>query len=131
MINNFIIGKRASSNFFIKMETMLDLDKRLYKLSQRFFGFTTGAWQTLPKLDYILVFKTMYVKCESCSIDEFESDQGATYQLSLVHHKSKKIIVHETSVLQEALDMAKNLQVKFKLPLRDAATNRRMPKWIK
>lgn len=130
-MNNIVIGKRASSNFFIKMETALDLDKKLYKLSQRFFGLTSGAWQALPKIDYILVFKTMYAKCESCSIEEFESDQGATYQLSLVHHKSRKIIVHETSILQEALNMAKKLQIKFQLPLRDAATNRRRPKWIK
>ncbi|MDF2449743.1 MAG: hypothetical protein K0R26_2247 [Bacteroidota bacterium] len=87
-----------------------------------------SACKSLPKGDYLLLFKTSYVKCESCSVDDFESSR--TFQLSLVYNKNRKLIIHESSNLKElsqwALDAAKAL----KLRIRDSASDRRNPKWI-
>lgn len=130
MSEEIIIGKRASSNFFIKMGTMINLEKRLYKLYERTLGTPSGTWKLLPKLDYVLLFKTLYIKCEGCSLEDFDNDKGAIYQLSLVYNKNRKIIVHETIVKNEVFSLAEKLSNYFNLKIRDSASDRRNPKWL-
>lgn len=123
-----IIGKRANSNFFIKMGTQIDLENRLYKMYERTFGITSGTWKALPKLDYILFFKTLYIKCEGCSPEYFDNDKGAIYQLSLVYNKNRKIIAHESEIKNEVFLRAEKLSKYFKI--RNSASDRRTPKWL-
>lgn len=130
MSEELIEGKRASSNFFRKMGTLLDLEKGLYKAYESVFGFTSGVWKKMPKFDYVLLFKTLYVKCEGCSPEDFENDNGAIYQLSLVYNKNRKLIVHESKVKTEVFSLAKKLSAYFKLKIRDSATDRRNSKWL-
>ncbi len=125
-----VIGKRASSNVFIKMATYLDLEKKVFKLSERTFGIPSGIWKPIPKLDYILVFKTLYIKCEGCSPEDFDNDKGSIYQLSLVYNKNRKIIVHETNLKNEIFTLAEKLSSFFKIKIRDSASDRRNPKWL-
>lgn len=112
------------------MGTMINLEKRLYKLYERTLGTPSGTWKLLPKLDYVLLFKTLYIKCEGCSLEDFDNDKGAIYQLSLVYNKNRKIIVHETIVKNEVFSLAEKLSNYFNLKIRDSASDRRNPKWL-
>ncbi len=130
MEHEIIIGKRASSNFFRKMGTQLDLEKGLYKAYESVLGMTSGSWKKTPKFDYILLFKTLYIKCEGCSPDDFEDGQGAVYQLSLVYNKNRKLIVHESKQKEEIFALAEKLKSFYHLKIKDSATDRRNPKWM-
>lgn len=130
MEEQIIIGKRASSNFFRKMGTLINLEKGLYKVQESIFGLTSGVWKKMPRFDYILLFKTLYIKCEGCSPEDFETDNGAIYQLSLVYNKNRKLIVHESKIKDEVFSLADKLADFFKIKIRDAASDRRNPKWL-
>ncbi len=130
MKEEIIVGKRASSNLFRKMGTLIDLENRLYKAYDSFLGLTSGTWKSMPKFDYVLLFKTLYIKCEGCSPEDFESDNGAVYQLSLVYNKNRKLIVHESKIMTEVFSLAEKLSSFFNIKIRDAASDRRHPKWI-
>ncbi|MCA6435174.1 MAG: hypothetical protein IM600_13190 [Bacteroidetes bacterium] len=130
MENQYIKGVRASSNIFRKLGTYLDLKKGLYKNYERIFGITIGSWQKLPRLDYILMFKTLYIKCEGCNPEDFEDEHGSVYQLSLVYNKNRKLIVHESTHKQEIVALAKSLKSFYQINIKDSASDRRNPKWI-
>jgi hypothetical protein len=130
MKEEIIIGKRESSNFYRKMGTVLDLEKGLYKAYESVLGITSGTWKKMPKFDYILLFKTLYVKCEGCEPEDFDDGKKAVYQLSLVYNKNRRLIIHETKLKDEVFSLAQKLSSFFHLKIRDAASDRRNPKWI-
>lgn len=130
MEEQIIIGKRASSNFFRKNGTLINLEKGLYKAYQSVLGLTSGTWKKMPKFEYILLFKTLYINCEGCSPEDFENDKGTIYQLSLVYNKNRKLIVHESKMKEEIFSLAEKLQLFFKIKIRDSATDRRNPVWL-
>lgn len=130
MKEEIIVGKRESSNFFRKMGTLLNLEKGLYKAYESVLGITSGTWKQMPKIDYILVFKTLYVKCEGCEPEDFDDGKKAVYQLSLVYNKNRRLIVHETKIKDEVFKLAEKLSSFFHLKIRDAASDRRNPKWL-
>lgn len=130
MEEQIIVGKRASSNFFRKMGTLINLEKGLYKVYESVFGMTSGSWKKMPKFDYVLLFKTLYIKCEGCSPEDFEDDNGAIYQLSLVYNKNRKLIVHESKVKDEVFSLAEKLRSFYNIKVRDAASDRRNPMWL-
>lgn len=125
-----IEGKRANSTFLRKLGTILNLKEGVYKNYDRFLGLTSGSWKKMPKIDYVLLFKTLYIKCEGCSPEDFENDQGAIYQLSLVYNKNRKLIVHESKIKQEVFSLAHQLSNYYHVKIRDSATDRRNPTWI-
>ena len=130
MKSDIIIGKRASSNFFRKMGTQLDLVNGLFKVYESFLGMTSGSWKKAPKFDYILVFKTLYIKCEGCVPEDFEDGHGAVYQVSLVYNKNRKLIIHESKNKDEVFSIVEKLKSFYQIKVKDAATDRRNPKWI-
>ena len=130
MNKEIIEGRRASSNCFRKMGTLIDLEKGLYKAYESVLGLTSGVWKKMPKFDYVLLFKTLYIKCEGCSPEDFEDDNSAIYQLSLVYNKNRKLIVHESKVKADVFLLAEKLSTYFKLKIRDSANDRRNPKWL-
>lgn len=123
-----IQGKRASSNWIRKFGVLLDTQNKTYKKQETFFGIHFGEWKILPIIDYILIFKTLYVKCETCTIEDID-DQGI-YQLSFVYNKNRKLIIHESNNKQEVFKLAKNLAQEFKVSMRDSASNRRKAIWL-
>jgi hypothetical protein len=130
MEDTIIIGKRASSNFFRKMGTQLNLEKGLYKSYESVLGMTSGSWKKTPTFDYILIFKTLYIKCEGCVPEDFEDGHGAVYQLSLVYHKNRKLIIHESKQKEEIFSLAEKLKKFYHIKIKDAASDRRNHKWI-
>jgi len=131
-MENYIVGKRqAVSNWLRQFKTFVDLEKRTYKIQESLLGiFKWGDFEPLPEINYILVFRNVFVKCEGCSIDEFENSPSAYFQVSMVHHTNRRIIVHETRNKEEAFDIAKNLGSKLRLKIKDSATDRRQAVWI-
>lgn len=122
-----ISGKReAISNWFRKFGTeILPLENK-YRTKESLFGiFKWSHESSLPNIDYVLIFRNVFAKCEACSIDEFENSIHAYYQVSLVHHKNRRIVVHQTKNKQEALSMAQKLSQQFGKPLRDATIKSR------
>jgi hypothetical protein len=80
------------------------------------FGvFSWGNYQPLPELDYVLVFKTSFQGCEACSMDEYDK---LFYQVSLVYKKRRRIIVHETKDLNEAIEKGRLLSKQLHLNLK-------------
>ncbi len=125
-----IIGKYAASNFFLRRGVILDTDKKCFTKSNKIISLFTfyEDCQRLPKLDYILMFRTLYAKCEPCELEDF--DTTSMIQLSLVYNKNRRLIVHETRNFQEIKELAKQLSDVFNLRVRDSATDRRSPKWL-
>ncbi|MCE3260329.1 MAG: hypothetical protein K0S12_1970 [Bacteroidetes bacterium] len=127
-----IKGKRKGiSNWFRQFGTYVDPEKRMYKLQERFLGIIRwGDFEPLPKVDYVLIFKQLFAKCEACSIDEYENNDYSFYQVSLVHHNTRRIVVHETDNKDEAFNMGHTLAVALQTRLKDSASSRGQSKWL-
>jgi hypothetical protein len=131
-MKNLIIGKRdALSNWIRQFVTIIDIEKKAYKLQEGLFGlFKWGTFKPLPKIDYVLIFRSLFVKCEACSIDEYENNPNAYFQVSLVYNKNRKIVVEETKNKEEAFTLAKEIASGLKTKLRDSATIRGKSTWL-
>jgi hypothetical protein len=127
-----IIGKRdALSNWIRQFATIIDIEKRIYKIQESLLGiFKLGRYKPLPKIDYVLVFRSLFVKCEACSLDEYESNPNAYFQVSLVYNKNRKIIVEETKNREDAFILAKEIASGLNTRLRDSATVRGKSTWL-
>lgn len=131
-MKNLIIGKReAVSNWIRQFSTIIDIQKRAYKLQEGFLGiFKWGKFEPLPKIDYVLIFRSLFVKCEACSIEEYETNPNAYFQVSLVYNKTRRIVVEETKNRQEAFALAKIVAAGLNTRLRDSATQRGKSSWL-
>jgi hypothetical protein len=131
-MNYLIIGKReAISNWIRQFITIIDIEKRVYKLQESLFGlFKWGAFKPLPKIDYVLIFRSLFVKCEACSMDEYENNPNAYFQVSLVYNKTRKIVVEETKDKAEAFALAMEVASGLKTRLRDSASIRGKSTWL-
>lgn len=121
-----ISGKRKGiSNWMRQFKTFIDTQKMCFKEEEGLFGiFKWGQFRPLPPLDYVLVFRQFFTKCETCTFDETDVDNTSYFQISLVYRKNRRIIVHETRSKDEAFGMAQRLAECFLLPVRDSATKR-------
>ena len=127
-----IFGKYSASNFFMKRGIELDLDNNTYKVSEKLFSIIPipGKTISIPKADYLLIFKTLYAKCEACELEDFENGNGSVYQLSLVYNKNRRLIIHETKKKQEIFELAKMISENMQLRIKDSASNRKQPVWL-
>ncbi len=125
-----IKGKYANSSIALKQGIVIDLQKRIYVIITTLFGLFRfrDKPKPLPPVNYILLFRTLYNKCQSCNIADFEND--SVIQLSLVYDKNKKLIVHEGYDMQYMLNLARQLSAELKVDVKDAATDRRKPRWL-
>jgi hypothetical protein len=126
----FVIGKYASSNFFYKQEVILDLNQKCLNHKNTFlwlFVFKTKC-NPLPLIDYVLVFRTLYAKCETCSIEDFNN--SSLLQLSLVYNKNRRIIIHESQNQNIIFEKAKLISQYLNLKIRDSASQRNKSIWI-
>jgi len=125
-----ISGIFKASNFFVQQGLTLDTDEKCYHKSNKIVKLFTinEPCKRLPKLDYILMFRTLYAKCEACSIEDFEN--SSVVQLSFVYNKNRKLILHESKNFEEVKLMAEQLAKEFKLRIKDSASDRRNSKWI-
>ena len=126
-----IKGDYATTNLFVKRGIEIDLGKNSFRKINKLFHLfkLKAASESLPKINYILLFKTAYAKCEPCTLADFEN--SSVVQLSLVYDKNKKLIVHETDNIESAKQLARQLSNELKISIRDSATDRRNPKWLK
>lgn len=126
-----IIGyRKALNNWLRQFKVIVDLEKKIYKIEESLLGiFKWGSFKPLPELNYVLVFRSFYAKCEACSLDENESD--TYYQVSLVHHKNRRIITHETKNKTEAFLYADKLSKGLHLGIKDAASVPGQSTWKK
>jgi len=132
-MDHLITGKRdAVSNGIRQFVTVIDIEKRLYKLQEGLLGlFKWGTFKPLPKIDYVLVFRSLFAKCEACSLEENINDNpNAYFQVSLVYNKSRRIIVRETKNREEAFVLAGELAQALRTKLRDSATTFRKSSWL-
>lgn len=129
--SEIIIGYRKALNTWLRQfKVIVDLEKRLYKVEESLIGiFKWGQFKPLPELNYVLVFRSFYAKCEACSLDEHESD--TFFQVSLVHHNNRRIITHETKDKAEAFLIAGKLSEGLKLNIKDSASVRGQSSWKK
>jgi len=129
-MNSLVIGKRSAiSNWLRQFSTIIDLENKLYKVQESMLGiFKWGTFKPLPKIDYVLVFRSFFAKCESCSLEEYEAN--SYFQVSLVYKNKHRIIVHETRKKEEAFSMAKNIATGLNTHLKDSATDKRQSVWL-
>lgn len=126
-----IKGHYSTSNLFVKRGIEIDLEKNRFRKVNKLFQLfnVNDVFNELPKIDYILLFKTAYAKCEPCTLADFEN--MSVVQLSFVYNKNRKLIVHETKDLEQAKQLARELSVELGKSIKDSATDRRNPKWLK
>ncbi|PBQ30697.1 hypothetical protein CNR22_02550 [Sphingobacteriaceae bacterium] len=119
-----ITGKRkAISNFIRQFATVVDSEKRVYKIEQGLFGiFHWGSFQPLPKIEYVLIFRSFFAKCEACAFDAGDDNPNAYFQVSLVYRSNRRIILHETKKKQEAFELATETAKALKTKICDSAT---------
>jgi hypothetical protein len=84
--------------------------------------------EKLPNADYLLLFKTLYVKCETCTPEEFE--KNGVYQLSIVYNKKRKFVLHVSSNKNEVFDKARMLSEIWNLKILDSASQRGKSVWL-
>ncbi|MDI1355655.1 MAG: hypothetical protein PSX36_12100 [bacterium] len=125
-----IKGKYAASNIIVRQGILLDLAKRCFKRSYKILSLFTfwDKCERIPKVEYVLMFKTLYAKCEPCEIEDFQDN--AMVQLSLVYNRNRRLIVHESKNITEIKQLATTLANQFGTKIRDSATDRRNPKWL-
>lgn len=109
---------------------VVDTTSNAYRLWHQLFGVFRfyNSFKKLPKGNYILLFRTLYAKCEPCTAEDF--DESSTIQLSLVYNKNRRLIIHECQNKKEILSFARLLAGDLNLKIRDSATDRRNPVWI-
>lgn len=131
-MKDVIIGKReALSNWIRQFATIIDIKKRVYKIQEGLLGvFKWGTFKLLPKIDYVLIFRSLFAKCEACSLDEYENNPNAYFQVSLVYNKNRKIVVEETKNKEEAFAIAKEVAMGLNTKLRDSASVRGQSTWL-
>lgn len=131
-MTNVIVGNRkALSNWVRQFKTIVDIEKKAYKIQEGLFGiFNWGDFKPLPKINYVLIFKSFFAKCEACTIDDFEDNANSYYQISLIHNNTRRIIVHETKNKIEAFNFAKEMASSLKAHLKDSASNKRQSVWL-
>lgn len=131
-MKDVIIGRReALSNWIRQFNTIIDIEKGVYKIQEGLLGiFKWGTFKPLPKVDYVLVFRSLFAKCETCSLDEYENNPNAYFQVSLVYNKNRKIVVEETKNKEEAFAKAKKVAIGLNTKLRDSATVRGQSTWL-
>lgn len=126
------VGKRkAITNWMRQFRTFIDFDKKMFKIQEGFLGiFKWGDFEPLPKIDYVLIFRTFFVKCEVCTADDLLDNPNSYYQVSMVYRKNRRIIVHETKKRDEAFSVAYDVAKGLNTRLMDSATDRRQGKWV-
>ncbi|HOZ87829.1 MAG TPA: hypothetical protein PL029_08730 [Bacteroidia bacterium] len=127
-----ITGKRrAISNLFRQFDIFIDVEQRLYKIQNGLFGILRwGNFQPLPKIDYVLVFRSFFVKCEACVYDDTIDNPNAYFQVSLVYNKNRRIIIDESKNKKEAFALAKEAAGAFKTRIMDSATQPGKGTWL-
>ncbi|MCX8081064.1 MAG: hypothetical protein N3F09_07515, partial [Bacteroidia bacterium] len=85
-------------------------------------------WQKLPRLDFILIFKTLYVKCETCTPEEFE--KNGVYQLSVVYNKKRKFVLDVSGEKNKIFTEARLLAKEWNLKIMDSASVRGKSFWV-
>ncbi|HRD40249.1 MAG TPA: hypothetical protein PLC65_16600 [Bacteroidia bacterium] len=130
-MNSVLAGTRnAINNWLRQFKTFINFEDNTYKIQESLMGvFKWGEFKPLPKLNYVLVFKNVFAKCETCSIDEFENNPHAYFQVSLVHNSNRRIIVHETKNKEEAFKIAEQLGNNLHLRIKDSSS-RRQSVWL-
>jgi hypothetical protein len=125
---NILIGSRkAVSTILVQAKTLIDFDRNEYMIQETIIGlFKSGTFKKLPQLDYVLIATTYFQPgCQNCVLDD---DEKKYYQVSLVYRHSRRIITHESKLLDEAMDLAQLLSRQLNLSLKDA-TIRGKAKW--
>jgi hypothetical protein len=127
-----IQGNYTASNIFMKRGVELNLDENCFTVTNKLFSLIPlpAKCENIPKPDFILVFKTLYAKCEACEIEDFENGNGSVYQLSLVYNKNRRLIVDEGKNKTDIFQKAKMLAEHFHLKIKDSASNRKQPIWL-
>lgn len=125
-----IIGEFGNKSLLARQGILVDLTKKCFtKFEKIFYLFKLKEKsKPLPVIEYILLFKTLYGGCSTCSIQDFE--QSAITQLSLVYDKNRKLVIHESKNQDDIVQLAKKLAAELNVRIWDSATNRRHPAWI-
>lgn len=125
-----ITGKYAASNIIFQQGLILDTDKKCFIKTKKLFHLfdVSDKCIPLPRLDYILMFRTLYAKCEPCSTEDFKN--SSTVQLSLVYNKNRRLIIDESKDMAKVLEKAKSISGLLHLKIRDSATDRRNSTWL-
>jgi hypothetical protein len=123
-------GRYETSGLLLQRGIEVNTQEYWYRYTYQLLGLFRfySAKIKLPKLHYILLFRTLYAKCEPCTLEDF--DDSSTIQLSLVYNKNRRLIVHETRTKKEIMEYARFLASDLKLRIRDSATDRRNPVWL-
>lgn len=130
--NNLIIGKRKGiSNWFRQFVTVIDPENKRYKIQEGLFGiFRWGDFEPLPRVDYALIFRQFFAKCEACTFDENDDNNRSYFQVSLVYNKNRRIVVHEDMNRETAFRMAGLLAGRLNVKVRDSASRRGKSVWL-
>lgn len=125
-----ITGEFGTKNLISRQGIKVDLSKRSFTKFEKIFSLFTFKEQSkpLPNIEYILVFKTLYGGCSSCSLKDFE--ESSITQLSFVYNKNRKLIIHESKEMEDIMNLAKQIATEMQLRILDSATDRRHSKWI-
>lgn len=131
-MNAVLTGTRkAINNWLRQFKTFINFENKTYKIQESLLGiFKWGDYKPLPAINYVLVFKNVFAKCETCDINEFENNPHTYFQVSLVYNANRRIIVHETKNKEEAFNLAQKLSSNLHLRIKDSASNRRAAVWL-
>lgn len=106
----------------------IDLQKKMYRLTNNIGPVIFGEWVELPSLKYISVFKTNVSRAYYTRYGNSTTDSDTVIQVNLITSQNKKIKLFQTSNPSKAFEITKTHASKLGLDVWDATTKE--GKWL-
>lgn len=105
----------------------INLSNKTFRTFNSLFGFKIGKWNTIPKFEYVSIFKTK----ESQVIRVVTAETSQKYDVILVNlffNRNKHITFYKTSNKKQALEVAEHFKEALGIDILDATESEK--KWL-
>lgn len=102
----------------------VDMQNRRYRNSGFIFNKGVGAWQDLPNVQYISVFKANEVSAVRGLTNTRISRKQDVIKVNFIYDRTRRFTIYKTSDIQDAMDKAKLLATGLDLKIYDATSSR-------
>jgi len=105
----------------------LDLDGKKYRKIYSAFAINFGFWKTLPKVEYVSVFKT--TKNSRARVIAAQAiSKNVVYKLNLFYSRNKHIEAYVSDDVNDAFKVAKHIAMILELDVLDATNYKKV--WL-
>ena len=123
----FVLLPLSIAILFAKKELTISFSLSKYKHAIKIFKFKFGAWEPMPKVEYISIFSGK--KRQDVAVGPMTTSTAYNeMEVNLVYNKSKRLTVFETSDFAKAFRIAQSFATQLDLKIYDAT--KREGEWL-